>query len=217
MSSGISPARDIVAASAAGIGAATGGGTTSLIDTRQNWIINQWVGCRVQIKKLSGSNYNLDIISNTANQLNFAAMPSGISVAPSDIYNILSTNDPSGARLIRWGRNVSPAWVYAAEQVAPAALTALVTQAVSAGVSGYIYGFFISVGEGNDFLLNWVSATVAYTKRLVFGAGGTVEAIDQVAINDGLPADAGTNITITNVNAGGLGIVYQACLLYAEV
>ena len=44
-----------------------------------------------------------------------------------------------------------------------------------------------------------------------------MEAIDQVPINEGLPADAATNVTITNVTAGGVGIVYQAKLLYGEI
>jgi hypothetical protein len=38
-----------------------------------------------------------------------------------------------------------------------------------------------------------------------------------VAFNEGLPADAGTSITITNVNAGSAGIVYQAALFVVGV
>ncbi|HLE80328.1 MAG TPA: hypothetical protein VJA25_03455, partial [Dehalococcoidia bacterium] len=57
----------------------------------------------------------------------------------------------------RWGRAISVAWVHAAEQVAPGAGAVLVTRAVSAGVSGYIYGFLISAQEANNFLLNWTS------------------------------------------------------------
>ena len=121
------------------------------------------------------------------------------------------------AKYQRWGRNVTPTWVHAAEQVAPGAGTALVTQAVSAGKSGYIYGFFISCQEANNFLINWTSGGVTYSKRIVFGASGTTEAVDLVALNEGLPADGGTDITITNVNAAGAGMVYQANLLYAEV
>jgi len=217
MSSGTSPASIVTAASAAGVGAASGGGATSLIDSRKNWIVNKWAGSQVQIIKPDGREYFCNILTNTANQLNFAALPGGNSVAPGDIYVILSSNDPAGARLIRWGRDVTPTWIYAAEVAGPAAGTALVTQGVGAGHAGYIYGFFISVGEGNDFLLNWTSGGLAYSKRLVFGAGGTVESVDQIPLNEGLAADGGTNITITNVNVGGGAIVYQANLLYAEV
>lgn len=117
---------------------------------------------------------------------------------------------------LRWGRNVLPTWVHAAEVVAPGAGTALVTKAVGAGKAGYIYGFFISAQEGNDFLINWTSGGAAKSKRIIFGGSGSTEAVDPVALNEGLPADAGTNVTITNVNAAAGGKVYQANLLYGE-
>jgi hypothetical protein len=200
---------------AADFGAATGGSATTLQDMGKAWRVNHYVGYLLElVKAQTGVAYFSMISANTATQLTFSALP--VTVSPGDVYYIREGGSPHSANLIRWGRNVAPAWVHAAEVVAPLAAAVLVTQAVGAGVSGYIYGFFVSVGEGNDFLVNWVSATVAYSKRLVFGAGGTVETIDQVPMNEGLPADTGTNITITNVNAGGVGIVYQACLLYAE-
>jgi hypothetical protein len=121
------------------------------------------------------------------------------------------------SRLQRWGRDIDPAWVHAAEVVAPAAGTALVTQVVGAGVSGYIYGFFISAQEANDFLINWTSGGAPYSKRIIFGGGGVVQDVETVALNEGLPADTGTNVTITNVNAAAPLKVYQANLLYVEV
>jgi hypothetical protein len=217
MPGGMSPAAILTAVSAASVGTASGGGNTSLIDARKNWVVNQWVGSKVQIIKPDGREYFCSILTNTATQMNFAALTGGVSVAPGDFYIILSSNDPAGARLIRWGRDVTPTWIYAAEVPGPGLGAVLVTQGVGAGHVGYIYGFFISVGEGNDFLLNWTSGGLAYHRRMVFGAGGTVEAIDQIPLNEGLGADGGTNITITNVNAGGVAIVYQANLLYAEV
>ncbi|GAJ08214.1 unnamed protein product, partial [marine sediment metagenome] len=110
----------------------------------------------------------------------------------------------------RWGRDVSPVWVHAAEQTAPGAGTVLVTKAVTAGKTGYVYGFFISAQEANDFLLNWTSGGAAKSKRIVFGGGGSTECVDTVALNEGLGADAGTNITITNVTAATAGNIYQA-------
>ena len=217
MASGTSPAGFVTAASAAGVGAASGGGAASLIDSRKNWIVNKWAGSQIQIIKPDGREYFCNILTNTANQLNFVALPGGTSVAPGDIYVILSSNDPAGARTIRWGRDVAPDWTHAAEVVAPAAGTALVTQAVTVGMTGYFYGFFVSATEANEFLINWVSAAVAYAMRLFFGAGGFVQDVETVALNEGLPADAGTNITITNDNLGAALMVYQARLLYAEI
>ena len=117
----------------------------------------------------------------------------------------------------RWGRAVSVAWVHAAEQVAPGAGAVLVTRAVSADVSGYIYGFLISAQEANNFLLNWTSGGVARSIRIPFAGAGASEAVDPVALNEGLPADAGTDVTITNVNAAAPLMIYQARLLYGEV
>lgn len=117
----------------------------------------------------------------------------------------------------RWGRQIVPAWIYAAEQTAPIAGAVLVTQTVAAGKTGYIYGAFISAEEGNEFLINWTSGGVAKSKRLVFSSLGSFEFIDQVPINEGLPADAATNVTITVVTAAGAGKIYQANLLYGEL
>ncbi|GAJ01392.1 unnamed protein product, partial [marine sediment metagenome] len=117
------------------------------------------------------------------------------------------------AILQRWGREVSPEWVHADEQTAPGAGAALVTKAVTAGKTGYIYGFLISAQEANDFLLNWTSGGAARSKRIVFGGGGSTECVDPIALNEGLGADAGTNVTITNVTAATAGKIYQVNLL----
>jgi hypothetical protein len=121
------------------------------------------------------------------------------------------------ANLKRWGRNVSPAWVHGNEVTAPPANTTLVSKTVTSGKFGYIYGFFISAGEANDFKINWTSGGTSYSRRIVFPSKGSLQYVDFVAFNEGLPADGGTNITITNVNAGSTGVVYQVAILYAEV
>ena len=121
------------------------------------------------------------------------------------------------AKYQRWGRNLEPEWTHAAEATAPAEGAALVTKAVGAGGAGYIYGFLISAQEINDFKVNWTSGATAYSIRIPFGGAGATECVDSTPLNEGLPADAETNITITNVNAAAAGKIYQARLLYAEV
>jgi hypothetical protein len=121
------------------------------------------------------------------------------------------------AALQRWGRNVAPAWIHGSELTAPAANTALVSNTVTTGKVGYVYGFFISAGEANDFKINWTSGGATYSRRIVFSGKGSLQYVDFIPLNEGLPADAGSIITITNVNAGSAGVVYQAALLYAEV
>jgi len=121
------------------------------------------------------------------------------------------------ARLQRFGRDVEVRWAHGGEVVAPAANAELVKVNVSSGKVGFIYGFFIAATEANDFKLNWVSGGAARSVRLIFAGKGSLHYVDFIAINEGLPADGGTAITVTNVNAGGAGSIYQARLLYAEV
>ena len=121
------------------------------------------------------------------------------------------------AMLKRWGYGVEPSWIFGSEVSAPAAGTALVSKSVSTGKKGYIFGIFITAQEANDFKINWTSGGVAYTIRIIFVGKGTLMSAFPKAYNEGYPADADTNVTITNVNAGSTGIVYQAGLLYLEV
>jgi len=124
---------------------------------------------------------------------------------------------PEVLNTLKWGRNSQPAWVYGSEVTAPVAGTALVSRTVSSGKKGYVHGFFISAGEANDFKLNWTSGGTERSIRIPFSGRGAVYYADFVALNEGLPADAGTNITITNVNDGSANTIYQAMLLYMEV
>lgn len=217
-------------------GDATGGSTTTLEDTNAVWEVNKWKDAVVEITHVAdGKHYYVTITSNTADTLTFPAI--AVAVVAGDHYEIRMTLrladiykwggttltgrdislDLAKLGLQRWGRDLEPSWVHATEQTAPGAGTALVTQAVGAGKSGYIYGFLISAQETNDFKLNWTSGATAYSIRIPFGGAGSTECVDPTPLNEGLPADAGTNITITNVNAATAGKIYQARLLYAEV
>lgn len=120
----------------------------------------------------------------------------------------------------RRDRNVSPTWIHNAEIVAPGAGATLVSRIVGAGVQGFIYGFFISTndGSGNSFRLNWTSSAVARTRFISFGPNPGSLAVDfPTAFNEGLPADAGSTISITTVNAGAPATIYQAAILEAEI
>lgn len=52
-------------------GYATGGSTTTLIDSTKNWDVNQWAGYRFRIVSGTGRNNEIAITSNTANTLTF--------------------------------------------------------------------------------------------------------------------------------------------------
>jgi hypothetical protein len=133
------------------------------------------------------------------------------------IVNNLNVSLSTTATLARFGRSITVGWVIGSETTAPAAGTALVSKSVTSGKTGYIYGVFISCGEANDFKINWTSGGAAVSLRVPFGGKGAVLATLEVPMNEGLPADGGTAITITNVNAGSSGIIYQAGILYGEV
>ena len=121
------------------------------------------------------------------------------------------------SRLIRYGRNISPSWIHGDEVAAPSANTSLVSHMVSSGKQGLIYGFYVSSDEENVFKIIWVSGGVTRSIRIVFGGGGSIHYVDFFALNEGYPADAGTEIKIVNVNDGGSGKMYQARLFIAEV
>lgn len=121
------------------------------------------------------------------------------------------------ARIFRWGRVVEPAWVHGNPIVAPPAGSTLVSKTVSSGKQGFIYGLMITVPEPNAVLVSWVSSGTSRTVRIEFGGKGTLKDSSPIPLNEGYPADPGTNISISVVNAGSAGLTYQASLLVGEV
>ncbi|MEM0261737.1 MAG: hypothetical protein QXN17_03685 [Nitrososphaerota archaeon] len=203
-------------------------GVASLPVTKGDWLsaipnppnLDVALSTRASEATLVAVRDRLPISLTTLGNFKVAILEDGVGLAKSsDLANLSSLDISLTAlsRFMRWGRDVSPFWVHGTEVTAPAANTNLVSRTVSSGKQGYIYGFFISAGEANDFRINWTSGGTARSIRIVFGGNGSVHYVDFIALNEGFPADSGTNITITNVNAGSSGIVYQARLLYAEV
>lgn len=66
-------------------GTATGGSTTTLVDTTKTWATNEWAGDMVVIED-KGRAF---VTSNTATTLTFAALGTGLSVAAGDAYVII--------------------------------------------------------------------------------------------------------------------------------
>lgn len=118
---------------------------------------------------------------------------------------------------VRYGRRIVPTWTDGTEVTAPAANSNLVSVSVPTGKTGLIYGFYITAQEANDFKITWTSGAVARSKRIVFGSAGTTFFDSPTALNEGAAADAGTSITIQNVNAGAAGKIYQAGLLIGTI
>lgn len=108
-------------------------------------------------------------------------------------------------------------WVYGSLVTAPAAGTALVSFSVPTGKTAFIYGYFISASEANAYEIRWVSGGVAQSIRITFPAAGTAHGMFLIPVNEGLQADAGSTISIVNINAGAVGSTYQAGLLIVVV
>ena len=193
-------------------GKATNASINTMTQDGQMWETNIWTGSEVTVIEGTGKGQTRSIVTNSRDTLtvrtNWVALPDSTSV----FVIRLRQSTP-----IRWGHNIEPEWVHAAETTAPAASTTLVSKAVTVGKSGYIYGFLLSAQEANDFKINWTSGGSAYSKRIIFGGSSTTEAVDPIPLNEGLSADGGTSITITNVNAAAAGKVYQANLLFGEI
>lgn len=73
------------------VGTATGAGqtTTTLVDTSQTWVVNQWFGRRVRITGGAGENSEVTIASNTATTLTLSSALSAAPIASSTTYAIL--------------------------------------------------------------------------------------------------------------------------------
>ena len=74
-------------------GVATGGSTTTIVDSTKNWATNQWAGKRVRLLGgagfgLAASGNEITITSNTNNTLTFAAI-AGLAPDTTTIYSIL--------------------------------------------------------------------------------------------------------------------------------
>ncbi len=192
-------------------GRASSGTSSSLKDINKSWQQNKWRNHTLFILR-GGVLHVTTISTNDYQMLNFIALPSGIVVDSETSYAIQAPINPT---LTRWGIEREPTWAFAAPIAAPPAATALITQQVASGVLGYIFGFFISGDEPNEFDLNWTSGGTLYSKRLVFGGTGSMQAVEPLAMNPTLLADPLSNMTITVVRAAAAGHIYQANLLYA--
>jgi len=117
----------------------------------------------------------------------------------------------------RWGRDIELRWTHGRQIIAPPANTALVSQRVGSDRKGYIYGFSMTAGEGNQFTISWVSSGEVKSRVILLPNMGTVQHVDIIPLNEGAEADGNTTITIKNVNAGTPGKIYQASLLYGEI
>jgi len=118
------------------------------------------------------------------------------------------------ARLIRFGRKVKLNWTYTIDMIITYPNTILASAYIPPGHKGYIYGFFISCGEANDFYISWVHEGATQELLIQLPGKGTIQYVDFVPLNEISPADEDTYITITNRLSPSGSALYQARILY---
>jgi len=135
------------------------------------------------------------------------------------IYSVMSSNVNYPMNQLRWGQPVEPNWVYGNTTTGPTAGAVLVSQGVSSGYNGYIWGYFLSTNDsaGNTFLIKWTYNNATYQQMVVFGGAGTINFITNKAVNSGLPAQGGSTMAISILNAGSTNALYMAGLLWGQV
>lgn len=156
---------------------------------------------------------NLTNLPSMANALN------NIEANATSMNAVITTNINYPLNQIRWGQPVEPNWVYGTVTTGPTAGAVLVSQGVSSGYNGYIWGYFLSTNDsaGNTFLVKWTYNNTTYQQMVVFGGAGTVNFITNKAVNSGLPAQGGSTMTISILNAGSTNALYMAGLLWGQV
>jgi hypothetical protein len=150
-------------------------------------------------------------LASVYGQLDVALSTRASQTTVASILSQLNLTATALAHYVRWNIPREPVWVDGAEVTAPAAGATLIQQAVSAALTGRLYGIHIAADEGNQFQ---ILVDTAVIKRYVLGAAGTIEIILANPIIDAIAG--GSIISIQNVSIGTGTNVYQASLLYDE-
>jgi len=167
------------------------------------------------------ANINAVVSTNVNYPLSsMASTLSSINSYSESINSVVSSYDNYPMNQLRWGYPVEPTWTYSPVSTGPlAAGTVLLSQPVSSGYNGYIWGYFLSHNDpnGNIFMIKWVSGTNIYQQMVVTNGPDTINFISVKAINDGLPASPNTTMVIQILNAASTNALYMAGILYGQV
>jgi len=167
------------------------------------------------------ANINAVVSTNVNYPLSsMASTLSSINSYSESINSVVSSYVNYPMNQLRWGYPVEPKWTYSPVSTGPlAAGTVLLSQPVSSGYNGYIWGYFLSENDpnGNTFLIQWVNGTTVYQQMIVMNGPGTINFISVKAINDGLPASPNTTMVIQILNAASTNTLYMAGILWGQV
>jgi len=166
---------------------------------------------------------NINAVVSTNVNYPLSSMASTLSSIDSyseSISSVVSSYVNYPMNQLRWGYPVEPTWTYSPVSTGPLeAGTVLLSQPVSSGYNGYIWGYFLSHNDpnGNIFMIKWVSGTNIYQQMVVTNGPDTINFISVKAINDGLPASPNTTMVIQILNAASTNALYMAGILYGQV
>ncbi len=104
--------------------------------------------------------------------------------------------------ILRWGHNTTPRWVFGDYINNPTPEYALTYIEVPPDMQAYIYGFYLLSNEANDFKITWRSGGVAQEYLITHSARGVTYFTDTIPLNEGLPADPNSAITVSITNNG---------------
>jgi hypothetical protein len=167
------------------------------------------------------ANINAVVSTNVNYPLSsMASTLSSINSYSESINSVVSSYVNYPMNQLRWGYPVEPIWTYSPVSTGPLSAGAvLLSQPVSSGYNGYIWGYFLSENDpnGNMFMIKWVSGTNTYQQMVVMNGPGTINFISVKAINDGLPASPNTTMVIQILNAASTNALYMAGILWGQV
>jgi hypothetical protein len=167
------------------------------------------------------ANINAVVSTNVNYPLSsMASTLSSINSYSESINSVVSSYVNYPMNQLRWGYPVEPTWTYSPVSTGPlAAGTVLLSQPVSSGYNGYIWGYFLSENDpnGNMFMIKWVSGTNTYQQMVVMNGPGTINFISVKPIHDGLPASPNTTMVIQILNAASTNTLYMAGILWGQV
>lgn len=170
-------------------GVATGGSTTTLVNSGKNWTTNQWTNYRVRITGGTGLGQSALITSNTATTLTFGTL--GVAPAAGSIYEI--EGDENSLYLLGNAAVTMYKYSRSANSWATVSPTTARGGATAGGMSANVV---LATGDSN-----WSNESAILNSRYIYSfRGGAASTLDQFDIAGGT-AGAGAWTAVNYVSS----------------
>lgn len=189
------------------VGFATGGSSTTLVDSTKNWYVNQWAGYKFRVYAGTGVGAEVTITSNTATTLTYTApgftvdtttkyiiMDSfGLATAVTNTTNATITDSTKNWKVNQWaGRRLRiTAGTGIGQEIAITSNTATVITCTgvftTAPDTTSCYTIFSIPARSTGIQINWIYNNTGYRGRWLFSTrGGGTNVNDAFIINESL-------------------------------